>query len=403
MGRQTAFWPGSKSRRVFPSKEFANSHCQFTSSQFPCQSSQHKLACWTRRSSSSVENSEGTCSREAGSSCPTDIVYAEARPRTRICCSRGLSLSAPELCKRNQVLQEGSYASTPTAMECRSACGSARVQLVGGLALHPESRKGSNAARSDTLAVTAGAKRTASLRSSPIKECRRRNQCRACHGIRATAALTYRHPKSVRLIQCRLSQLKQKVSINVQSEQRRVPVVRASMSENLAGAQVAPKKANIPTAADTVRAFYSSINKGDIDLAMSFISEDCRYEDMIYKKPFIGQKVRRTCCLTSCSILALLPFAPSSLPCLLVLVEQLSKQQSFPEILSQKTGVGDKKSVLDLVFLISVGPSERCPPYCRTISVRMHMLGCVSNTTGWAIIGCPGLIMLVTNLVSDSR
>jgi hypothetical protein len=186
-------------------------------------------------------------------------------------------------------------------MECRSACGSARVQSRG-LASDPRRlRKGNNAARlAATIFYRAGDERIASLRSSPIEEWKRGNQCRACHRIPATTPLTYRHRKSVRLIHCRLSQLKQKVSNNGQSEKCKVHVVRASTSESLAGAQVAPRTANVPTAAETVRAFYSSINKGDIDLAMSFISEDCRYEDMIYKSPFIGRKVRCIYCLISC-------------------------------------------------------------------------------------------------------
>lgn len=54
------------------------------------------------------------------------------------------------------------------------------------------------------------------------------------------------------------------------------------------------RSAPLRDAAEVVQSFYSSINRGDIDLAMSFIAEDCKYEDMIYKKPFVGHKVRRT-------------------------------------------------------------------------------------------------------------
>lgn len=48
------------------------------------------------------------------------------------------------------------------------------------------------------------------------------------------------------------------------------------------------------SARDTVLAFYDAINRRDIDGAASCIGENCRYEDLIYPEPFVGQEVVQT-------------------------------------------------------------------------------------------------------------
>ena len=43
----------------------------------------------------------------------------------------------------------------------------------------------------------------------------------------------------------------------------------------------------------TVRSFYEAVNNKELELALTYVSEDCRYEDLNFPTPFIGKAAVR--------------------------------------------------------------------------------------------------------------
>lgn len=64
----------------------------------------------------------------------------------------------------------------------------------------------------------------------------------------------------------------------------------ATNLDSTEGRQTADAESDPGDARAVVEAFYGAINRRDLESALTFISDDCVYEDLIYPQPFTGKQ-----------------------------------------------------------------------------------------------------------------